>query len=90
MVGSGGVVVIITPGVHRLAECHSCRHSAALPVCTAQGQGDEVMVLVRHCELASTLKSLNTACVVMIYKGICNIFHICRLTYRCLCFPCIF
>lgn len=77
MVGSGVVAVIIAPGAHRLAECHSCRDSAAFPVCTAQGQGGEVMVLVRHCELSDTLKSLNTACVVMIYKGIHNIFHIC-------------
>lgn len=37
-VESGVVVVTITPGAHRLAECHSCRDSAAFPVCRAQGQ----------------------------------------------------
>lgn len=44
------------------------------------GAGDEVMVLVRHCEVSSTLKSLNASCLVIIYKGTYSIFHICILT----------
>lgn len=58
MVEPGGVVVIITPGAHRLAECHSCRDSAAFPVCSAQGQGAEVRVL---CEALEGAKHSDTS-----------------------------